>query len=488
MALGPRLDLRQAQSLVITPQLQAAIRLLTLSNLELHAQISAELEANPLLEMADDDGTPAESAASVEPPAAGEVELTEGLVAQSEAQANDSLDVDLDAERFHQDGPGDSAGSASSSPGEPDPAGLDAFAAEPASLHDHLMAQAGATLSAGRLVIAAHLIDAIDDAGYFTATLWDIAERLGATQPAVESVLAVIHTFDPTGVGARSLAECLALQAREADRYDPCMAALIGNLDLVARGDLAALRRACDVDAEDLADMLRELRGYDPKPGLLYGGGRISAVVPDVFVARTAAGWCVELNSATLPRLIVNREYRAQLVSHGGKAERVFAEDCMAQAGWLLRALDQRAQTIMKVTTELVRQQEAFFERGVAHLRPLTLRSIADAIEMHESTVSRVTSNKYLACARGLFELKYFFTHAIQTDGGENASAESVRLRIRLLIEGEPPMTPLSDDKLVELLRGEGFDLARRTVTKYREALHLPSSFERRRRRLVRAA
>ncbi|QMW22286.1 RNA polymerase factor sigma-54 [Sandaracinobacteroides saxicola] len=479
MALGPRLDLRQTQQLVITPQLQAAIRLLTLSNMELSAHIEEELEKNPLLELAEEPSEPVEVSVT---PDASEIELTDQLVAQSEAQAAGSLDVDLVEERFHHDCAGDSGGGEAG-----EEVDFDSFAAEPATLAEVLQQQAGAVLSGAPLMIATHLIDLIDDSGYLTGTLEEVAERLGVAVAEVAAVLKVIQGFEPTGVGARNLAECLAIQAREADRYDPCMAALIDNLELVARGDLASLRRLCRVDAEDLADMLRELRGYNPRPGMLYGGGRIASVVPDVFIARTAKGWQVELNNGTLPRLIVNRSYAAELVSRGGKAERAFVEECSAQAGWLMRALDQRAQTILKVATELVRQQEGFFERGVAHMKPLTLRMIADAIEMHESTVSRVTSNKYLSCARGLFEMKYFFTNAVPSEGGE-ASAEAVRARVRDIIAGEDPMRPLSDDKLVELLRGEGFDLARRTVTKYREALGIATSFDRRRRALVKAA
>lgn len=344
--------------------------------------------------------------------------------------------------------------------------------------------------------LALHLVSLIDESGYLTEPLADIAERLGLDEAQVERVLTLVQGFDPTGVGARTLAECIALQAIEADRYDPCMAALIANLELVARGDLAQLRRLCGVDAEDLADMLRELRGYNPKPGLIYGGGRTVPVAPDVFVRRGPRGsWSVELNSATLPRLIVNRQYHARIAARStrpgpsARPERQFLESCLSQAQWLMKALDQRATTIMKVAVALVEQQKAFFEHGVAHLKPLTLRQIADAIEMHESTVSRVTSNKYLACDRGVFELKYFFTTAIQSsDGGVDASAEAVRQRLKALIEAEEPLKPLSDDKLVELLKKDGYDLARRTVTKYREAMGIPSSFDRRRRALVRAA
>ena len=335
--------------------------------------------------------------------------------------------------------------------------------------------------------LAAHLIDQIDEAGYLTASLLDIANRLAVPLVRVEGVLATIQTFDPTGVGARNLAECLALQAKEADRYDPCMAALIDNLDLLARGELARLKRICAVDDEDMADMIRELRNYDPKPGTRYGSEPVPAVVPDVFVAARGGGWTVEINGATLPRVLVNRRYLAELSGSGNdKASKAWLSDCLASANWLVKALDQRQRTIIKVATEIVKQQDGFFRHGVAHLRPLTLRQVADAIEMHESTVSRVTSNKYLSCARGLFELKYFFTSAIQSaDGGEAVSAEAVKSAIKTLIAGESGRAILSDDTLVDLLKAKGFDIARRTVAKYRESMGIGSSVQRRRQKAI---
>ena len=363
---------------------------------------------------------------------------------------------------------------------------LDALADGGESLADHLLAQAGAVLGGADMIVAAHLIDQIDEAGYLTASLLDIANRLGVPLARVEAVLVEIQTFDPTGVGARNLAECLALQAKEADRYDPCMARLLDNLDLVARGDLPRLKRICEVDDEDLGDMIRELRNYDPKPGLRFGGEAVQAVVPDIFIARRQSGWAIEINAATLPRVLVNQSYYAELSSGPqDKASRSWLSDCLASANWLVKALDQRQRTIIKVATEIVKQQEEFFLKGVAHLRPMTLKQIADAIEMHESTVSRVTSNKYLSCARGLFELKYFFTSAIQSaDGGDAVSAEAVKSAIRSLIAGEGKKI-LSDDTLVDLLKAKGFDIARRTVAKYREAMGIGSSVQRRRQKAL---
>lgn len=518
MAIGPRLDLRQSQSLVMTPQLQQAIKLLALSNLEVEGFIAEELERNPLLESgssesggdepAGEDWTDAAGgeagsgeggagggdAAGGEMP--GEPVTADRLIEHGDPGGDVPLDADYAGETFHHDGPTDGApgmdgglsigGASSGSYGEDGP-DFDAMAGDAESLHDHLVAQAGACLSGPRLAIAIQMIDQIDEAGYLLADLGDIARRLGVAPGDVEAVLHVIQTFDPTGVGARSLGECLALQAREADRYDPAMARLLDNLDLLAQGRLPQLRRMCGVDDEDLGDMIREVRGYDPKPGLRFGGARIETVVPDLFVARRATGWAIEVNSATLPRVLVNRSYYAEL-SDGNhdKASRAWLSDCLASANWLVKALDQRQRTIVRVASEIVKQQEAFFLNGVSQLRPLTLKAVADAIGMHESTVSRVTSNKYLSCARGLFELKYFFTSAIQSaDGGDAVSAEAVKSAIRALITAEEPGAILSDDTLVDLLRAKGFDIARRTVAKYREAMGIGSSVQRRRQKAI---
>ncbi|MCM8731044.1 RNA polymerase factor sigma-54 [Hephaestia sp. GCM10023244] len=492
MSLGPRLDLRQTQSLVMTPQLQQAIRLLALSNLEIEGFIAEELEKNPLLEAggADDDG-PAEPVAA----ARDEPADTDELLLSGDPSGEAALDVDIATERFADsaadnmgglDGALGMSGAASGAMPEDGP-DLDAVAERATSLTDHLLAQAGTALSGRDLLIAQHLIDQIDESGYLTVALLDIAARLGAPLAEVEAVLACIHSFDPTGVGARSLAECLTLQAKEADRYDPCMARLIEHLDLVARGDLARLRRLCAVDDEDLADMIHELRGYDPKPGLRFGGEPVQAVVPDLFIARRPPGWAIEINAATLPRVLVNRRYYTELSSGPqDRQSKAWLSECLASANWLVKALDQRQRTIIKVATEIVKQQEAFFLKGVAHLKPMTLRQVADAIEMHESTVSRVTSNKYLSCARGLFELKYFFTSAIQAaDGGDAVSAETVKSAIRTLIAAEDPRKILSDDTLVDLLKAKGFDIARRTVAKYREAMGIGSSVQRRRQKAL---
>lgn len=513
MALGPRLDLRHSQSLVMTPQLQQAIKLLALSNLEVEAFIAEELERNPLLEAeredrGDNDGEPAADSDGDFGDSdfdsdgdGGDLMTADRLLASDGGPGADApLDVDFAAETFHHDSAADGGpgldgslgldGASSGGSFDDDGPDFDSFAAGGLSLHDHLIAQAGTAFMGADLMIATHIIDQIDEAGYLPVRLLDITNRLEIPLARGEDILRVIQTFEPTGVGARTLAECLALQAKEADRYDPAMARLIDNLDLLALGRLPQLKRICGVDDEDMSDMIRELRAYDPKPGLRFGGEPLQTVTPDIFIIERGKGWAVEINSASLPKVLINRSYYAELAGAGCKdrASKTWLNECMASANWLVKALDQRQRTILKVATELVKQQEAFFRHGVTQLKPLTLRHIAEVIGMHESTVSRVTSNKYLACARGTYELKYFFTSGIQaSDGGDAVSAEAVKSAIKTLIMAEEPKAILSDDTLVELLQKQGFDIARRTVAKYREAMGIGSSVQRRRQKAIEA-
>jgi RNA polymerase sigma-54 factor len=508
MALTQRLEFRQTQSLVMTPQLMQAIKLLQLSNLDLAAFVEDELERNPLLERAQEDGSPLDppepgEAASADPAdaigdgfdaeAPSEDWLADGLHSRAEIEQN--LDAPLEnvfpeepaeaAARAAQDAAPtmhtDWGGGASSD----EDYNLEAFVAAELTLADHLGEQlAVSTSDPAERMIGHYLIDLVDEAGYLPADLGDVGARLGAQADQVAKVIATLQTFDPPGICARSLSECLAIQLRERDRFDPAMQALINNLDLLARRDLAGLRKVCGVDDEDLLEMIGEIRRLDPKPGLKFGSSKLQAVVPDVFVRPgPGGGWLVELNSDTLPKVLVNQSYYAQLSGSVRRGEdKTYFADCLQNATWLVRALDQRARTILKVATEIVRQQDGFFTHGVAHLRPLNLKTVADAIQMHESTVSRVTANKYVATTRGLFELKYFFTASIASaDGGEAHSAEAVRHRIKQLIDAESASNVLSDDTIVEMLRAAGIEIARRTVAKYREALHIPSSVQRRR-------
>jgi len=507
MVLGPRLDLRQSQSLVMTPQLQQAIRLLALSNLEVEGFIAEELERNPLLEAGREeaptereepifDSGDGEPSAPPDDFAEPEPATIDRLVVEGDATSDAPLDMDFNDENIHQDSQSDRTGGldgglgmtgeASGGTGGETP-DFENLAGGDVGLHEHLLAQAGTVLSGSDHLIATQIIEHVDEAGYLTINLLEIAHRLDAPLVEVERVLAIVQTFDPAGVAARSLSECLAIQAREADRYDPAMARLIDNLDYLAKGNISALKRICSVDDEDIADMIRELRAYDPKPGCRFSQSGGEAAVPDVFVARKGSGWAIELNSATLPRLLVNRTYYAEL-NQGAqdKASRAWLSECLASANWLMKALDQRARTIVKVTSEIVTQQDGFFRHGVSHLKPLTLKTVAEAVSLHESTVSRVTSNKYLSCDRGLFELKYFFTSGIQSaDGGDAVSAEAVKSQIKALIGAESPKAILSDDQLVDMLREKGFDIARRTVAKYREAMGIGSSVQRRRQKAI---
>ncbi len=297
-------------------------------------------------------------------------------------------------------------------------------------------------------------------------------------------MLGIVQTFDPPGVGARDLAECLTIQLKEQNRYDPAMQALIARLDLLARRDFASLKKVCGVGDDDLVEMIAEIRRLNPKPGLAFGSAIVQPIVPDVFVRSGPSGsWIVELNSDTLPKVLVNQTYYAEVSATTRRDnEKTYLNECLQSATWLVRALDQRARTILKVSNEIVRQQDAFLARGVEHLRPLNLKTVAEAIGMHELTVSRVTANKYMATSRGIFELKYFFTSSIAAShGGEAHSAEAVRHRIKQLIESETAASVLSDDTIVEKLREAGIDIARRTIAKYREAMRIPSSVQRRR-------
>jgi RNA polymerase sigma-54 factor len=487
MALGPRLDLRQSQSLVMTPQLQQAIKLLALSNLELEAYLAEALEGNPLLDAspADSDGSAGdpEGEPGGEAPAAEAASLDADQALSSDSGTANDLDVDLGAESFHHDSASDSVGlSGADSEG----IDFDSFAGEDETLHGHLLAQVGERFSELEAMIAEQIVALIDETGYLRADLSELAQRLGVPLALVETVLAGVQGFDPSGVGGRDLAECIAIQAREADRYDPAMAAMIAHLDLVAKGAFPQLKRICGVDDEDLADMIRELRGYDPKPGLKFGGDATQAVVPDLYIRQTAKGWAVEINSGTLPRLLVNRRYYTELAKGAAAKSRAWLSEQLAGANWLVRALDQRQRTIVKVASEIVKQQEGFFLHGVAHMRPLTLRQVAEEIGMHESTVSRVTSNKYLSCARGLFELKYFFSSGISDMQGDGAvSAEAVKSRIKAMIEAEDGKAILSDETIAQKLSAEGHDIARRTVVKYREAMGYGSSVQRRRQKAL---
>ena len=437
MALSPRMEFRQQQTLVMTPQLQQSIKLLQMSNVELAEYVSAEVEKNPLIDI--------RPAAPLTGPAAP------GGGVSGDTTADDMI------QRVAAD----------------------------TTLWENIQAQLRfMRLDEATLEAALILADELEDDGYLRVPPQEIAERHRLTMPQIARGLRAVQACEPTGVGARTLQECLALQLRERDRLDPAMEALLANLHLTAKGRREDLERLCGVDAEDISDMLDELRALDPKPGLRFGAAPVQAAVPDIYVTRGPAGLSVELNTETLPRVLVDNAYVADLGSDTTSA-RAFISECRSSANWLVRALEQRARTILKVATEIVLQQERFFSDGVAAMRPLTQRAVADRIGVHESTISRVAASKYLACDQGVFELRFFFSSAIPSaSGGEAHSATAVQTRIRAMVEAEKPAKPLSDDTLVALLKEEGIDIARRTVAKYRTVLGIPSSVERRRRKI----
>jgi RNA polymerase sigma-54 factor len=500
MALTQRLQIRQSQALVMTPQLMQAIKLLQLSNLDLAAYVEAELERNPLLDRGvEEEGPVAAAGDGARVPENSSIEAESWNAGASEPVGN-AIEERLDA-RVEDVFPDEAAPprprTAEGPAGYSEWAGvgaggrdggefnLEAFVPTETTLADWLREQLTLAISdPARRMIGQYLIDLVDEAGYLSGDLTAVAEKLGTGVKEVAAVLGILQGFDPPGICARDLAECLTLQLKERNRFDPAMQALVARLDLLAKRDFATLKKICGIGDEDLADMIAEIRRLNPKPGLAFGSAIVQPIVPDVFVRPAPdGGWIVELNSDTLPRVLVNQTYYAEVSATTRRdAEKSYLAECLQSATWLVRALDQRARTILKVANEIVRQQDGFFAHGVEHLRPLNLKTVAEAISMHESTVSRVTANKYIATSRGIFELKYFFTSAIAAaHGGAAHSAEAVRHRIKQLIDAESAADVLSDDTIVDKLREAGIDIARRTVAKYREAMRIPSSVQRRR-------
>ncbi len=519
MGLSVKLELRQSQTLTLTPQLMQAIKLLQLSNLELAQFVEGEIERNPLLERTSDAASSDHEDTdhginATKSPATAQAGSNGATATDTEAPRQDSADIvvadmaadtsqltaSLDSERediFPEDdlamarmssgvsaGPIEAGAPLSTAHGASD-SNLEEYVSSTVTLRDHLCAQVGETLTdpTDRL-IAYHMIDCLEDSGYLYTDIADIADRLGTSKDKIADILFHLQTFDPAGIFARDLAECLELQLRARGRFDPLIARVLQNLDLLAKHDLAGLKRLCKINDEDLADTIAEIRSLNPKPGHAIGGDPAQLAIPDVFVRKGADGaWMVELNADTLPRVLVNRGYYRDVVKVAAtKADKTYLSDCYESANWLVRSLEQRARTILLVASEIVRQQDAFLVYGVQHLKPMNLKMIAEAIDMHESTISRVTSNKYIATPRGIFELKYFFTSSIASADSQSAhSSEAVRHRIKILVDNEKPSAILSDNDIVKMLKNEGIAIARRTVTKYREALGLPSSVVRRR-------
>jgi RNA polymerase sigma-54 factor len=487
--LSQRLELRQSQRLIITPQVRQSIEMLQLSNLEVTDFVTAEMEQNPLLEwrerefrenaLADYANDRERSSPTAVPgmlTGAVAPDATEDWQPEWREDSEHAADFGGELQPWFSRNEGfDAEGRRE----------LDQIATRPPTLREHLLEQLRVDLSKqGDRVVALHLLDLLDQDGYLRARLDEVAQLLGCSIGRVEGVLARLQQFDPAGVFARDPKECLALQLRDRNRLDPAMQALLDHLELLADDDISALVCVCGVDAADVGEMIREILSLDPWPGHAFDPPLAQPVVPDILMrAGPRGGWVIELNPETLPRVLVNNGYYTQVCrATRSKAEKDYLKERLYAANWLAEALHRRATTILKVAAEIVRQQDAFFRHGVVSLRPLILRDIADAIGMHESTISRVTSNKYMATPRGLYELKYFFTSAIPASGGNGThSAEAVRHRIRALIDGEPPNGPLSDGRIVELLNDEGVAIARRTIAKYREEMRIPSSFQRRR-------
>ncbi len=476
----------------MTPQLQQAIKLLQLSNVELDEYVESEIEKNPLLERGERQDAPEGPEAEKKSDKREEMRLDDAssvgeASGDLDARHDDVYEADSPSESGNLGGPSASLDWSKTASGKQrsEDFDLESITASEKSLRDHLddqLMMAGLT-DADRL-IASRLIDETDETGYMRGDLAEIAAVLGTEVEDVEAVLEVCQGFEPTGVMARSIQECMALQLKERDRLDPAMQALLNHLELAARRDLKRLADICGVDQEDVADMLGELRTLTPRPGAAFAGEAAPTVTPDVFVREMSNGaFSVELNADTLPRVLIDRTYYAEVAGLSKTdADKAFLSECHASANWLIKSLDQRARTILKVSSEIVRQQDGFFVSGVRALRPLNLKTVAEGVEMHESTVSRVTSNKYMATPRGVFELKYFFSASIPSvQGGESHSAEAVRHRIKEMVGQENREAVLSDDQIVERLRAFGIDIARRTVAKYRESLRLPSSVERRR-------
>jgi RNA polymerase sigma-54 factor len=474
----------------MTPQLLQAIKLLQFSNLEVAAFVEEEIERNPLLDHDERPEMIGERPGPDQPERPAETADSADLVGATTMPDSGEGPLDHEFDGYEAMGPADGitlqsspSGSGGSQNFETDDRGLEDTLETRVSLRDHLSEQLRFAFPerADRL-IGAHLIALLEPSGRLSTDPADIARALGADIDQVEAIRLRMMAFDPVGMFARNLAECLAAQLRERNRLDPCMKALLENLDTLGRREFKRLMVLCEVDADDLTEMIAEIRALDPKPGANWDTSSLQPVIPDVLMRPAPGGdWLLELNPDTMPRVLVNEAFYARVSRHAERETKTFLAERLATANWLVKSLHQRAATILKVSSEIVRRQDGFFRHGVSHLRPLILRDIADAVQLHESTVSRVTANKYIATPRGIFELKYFFTTAISGSGGESHSAEAVRHRIRAMVGAETPDDILSDDAIVATLRKEGVDIARRTVAKYREALRIPSSVQRKR-------
>ena len=498
------LNIQQGQSLVMTQQLQQSIKLLQLSSAELSEFVAEEMEKNPLLtsdeeqgsnESAPQDDAPPqdsapESSETTTPVDEKAIDMDDGnatkeMDANDEAVWGDGAEMDGDgASRY--EGVSDYTPSSGGGDGSSFLADtIEQRVSEEADLREHLGQQIQMmTRDAFERLIAAHIIDLLDETGYLRTPLIEIADQLGCRESDVEGVLDIVHQCDPVGIGARNLKECMILQLMEKDRYDPIMQTMMDNLEMVELGQAKKLAKLCGVDEDELREMLLELRELNPYPGGQFCNEQVQTMVPDVYVRKGNNGeWKVDLNNETLPKVLINRRYHTTLVEGSrDKEEKKFLNEQLSNASWLVKALDQRANTLLKVSAEIVNQQRRFFDYGVRFIRPMTLAQIAEKIEMHESSVSRVTTNKYISTGRGTFELKYFFSSSLAGASGEGSfSSRSVMHMIKEMIEAEPAEKILSDDAIASKLGEKGIDVARRTVVKYRTKMKIGSSVQRRR-------
>ncbi len=487
--LKPALQLKLGQQLTMTPQLQQAIKLLQLPVLELQAQVQEALETNVMLEQDEEETIDLASLDPAVPAGETDGETSDGEVAtEPEDVAHDEVVVEMEDPWAESSTPsGDGARS------DDDDRPLEFSDDRGNDLHQHLVWQLEVSrLDPRQVWIGEGIVDALNDDGYLTDSCAEIARGLSVDLPVAESdveeVLAFVQTLDPAGVGARTLGECLAIQLAQLDEDTPgrgvALAIARDHLQAVADKDLGLLRRQLGVDEDALQVALALVRACHPRPGSAFAGAQPEYVVPDVFVRRTEQGWSVELNSGSVPRLKVNQGY-AGLVARSADYASLRAQ--LQEARWLIRSLEIRNETLLKVARSIVQRQAAFLERGDEAMQPMILRDVAAAVGMHESTISRVTTGKYMHTPRGIFEFRYFFSSHVSGADGEDVSSVAIRARLRKLIGEELPDRPLSDAQLATILAGEGVKVARRTVAKYREALGLASSSERRQAAAARA-
>ena len=502
MQLMPSLQVKQKQSLVMTPQLQQAIKLLQMTNLDIAAFLQEQALENPFIEFDGSEDVPALSDTASSDTASSDLPAAEADAPLATTADDTTLDRDMsegaaiaddptahaDVENRYESTSLDYGREQRGAPADTDWDALANLAETgPESLVEFVLRQIDLTIFEAReRVVAYALAEALEPSGWLGRPLQDIADVCGCDVAEVERVLETVQRLEPEGVFARDLAECLRIQARERDILDPVMIVVLDNLDVLANGDLQQLARRASAETEDIAAALRLIREMNPKPGEAYEAAPLRVHAPDVVVSAGPDGWIVDLNRSTLPSLTINETYAAAVTNgrrnKAGEAASQFAADSLGSARWLRRALDQRNSTTLKIAGEVVRRQADFLNEGLSALKPLALKDVAEAVGMHESTVSRVTSGLLLSTPKGCFPLKSLFSVSLATDEGDSKAAAAVRNMIEAIVAAEPAGKPYSDDAIASMVSDKGVKLARRTVAKYRDMLKIPSSSERRRR------